>query len=112
MCCRLTGFGDLSESDRYGDWYEDGEMSTLCEPRYQSTVVEVYARFFVVDEFFSPRYFTDRKALVRLTDTLASHLRVTNDYVVSIQDNIVSGKRPGSADVQVTFRHIYVCNIV
>lgn len=80
---------------------EAGDGDSECEPRYQSALMQVYGRFVIPGNSNSPRYFASDQAWLQFTDLLSGQMRTTSNKVISVQGNIVSGRHPGIADVQV-----------
>lgn len=80
---------------------EAGGGDSECEPRYQSALMQVYGRFMIAGNSHGPSYFTSDQAWLQLTDMLLGQMRTTSNKVISVHGNIISGRHPGIADVQV-----------
>lgn len=72
-----------------------------CHLRFQSSVVEVYARFVVTDDLGKPvQYLVHRKAQVRVTEHVEGMLRVADTSVASLDGQVVEGLQPGRTEIQ------------
>ena len=92
-----------------------------CEPRYQSSAVNVFASFSVADVPNGRRHLVGRDAMFDITDLVRSELRVADPSVAALSDNggqgqgqgqsngdsssngvvVVEGHNPGRTEVQV-----------
>ena len=92
-----------------------------CEPRYQSSVVNVFASFSVADVPNGRRHLVGRDAMFDITDLVRSELRVADPSVATLSDHgglgqgqgqghgdslsngvvVVEGHNPGRTEVQV-----------
>jgi len=107
-----TQSGRLPEDD--GAAHEDGQSSPggavsggsgVCETKYQTAVVDVYATFSVSDTPHS-RYLVRHGAYLRVTDLVRSELRVSDPSLAAFTDGnqAVEGLHPGQTQVQVRIR--------
>jgi len=96
---------------------KDDQGVVGCEPRYQSTVVNVYASFSVADAPHGRRHLVGRDALFDVTELVRTELRVADPAVAALSDSggsagnggdystgnvlVIEGLHPGRTDIQV-----------
>uniref|UniRef100_T1J6G2 Transmembrane protein 132E n=1 Tax=Strigamia maritima TaxID=126957 RepID=T1J6G2_STRMM len=82
------------------DANEDGKSN--CRLRFQQTSVDVYARFFAVDDNSGREsYLINRKAYFRITNLVEGSLRVADPRIASLKGQIVQGQSVGRTEIQV-----------
>jgi len=83
------------------------DYSATCRLRYQTALVEVYARFTVPDGDEHSLYLVHRKALFRVTSLVRSRLRVADESIAAMSNGgrTVDGLRDGRTEVQVMSRY-------
>jgi len=74
-----------------------------CTNRFQSSLVDVYARFVLADERAAASYLLHRKAQFLVTDIVQSLLQVGDEAVAYLRrnDKVIDGIQPGRTTVQV-----------
>jgi len=92
----------VTHDDSPGGSTSGGSTGGGCEPRYQTSVVDVYATFSVSDTPHS-RYLVRHGAHLRVTDLVRSELRVADPSLATFTDGnlAVEGLHPGQTQVQV-----------
>jgi len=76
--------------------------------RFQSSVIDVYARFVLIDEHAATSYLLHRKAQFLVTDIVHSLLQVADETIARLRnEKVVDGVKPGRTSVQVTS----LCNV-
>jgi len=82
---------------------QNGTTSKCSDLRFQSSLVDVYARFVLTDERHTTSYMLHRKAQFLVTDIVRSLLQVTDETIAHLRDNkVIDGVKPGQTSVQVT----------
>lgn len=76
---------------------------TNCRLRFQQSPVEVHARFLATDHDSGRiSYFVNRRTWLRVTDLVASMLRVSDPRIATLlQNKLVQGRGVGRTEVQV-----------
>jgi len=78
--------------------------------RFQSSLVDIYARFVLADGNAATSYLLHRKAQFLVTDIVHSLLQVADDTIARLRnEKIVDGVKPGHTSVQVTSNFSQQC---
>lgn len=72
-----------------------------CSPKYQQSLIDVYARFVINAPGELTEYYRNKKTYVRVTDLVQSRLSVANPDIAKIVRGTVMGVSPGRTEVQV-----------
>jgi len=81
---------------------QNGSASSCSNLRYQSSLIDVYARFVLTDEHDTTSYLLHRKAKFLVTDVVRPLLQVADDAVARLRDDrVIDGIKPGQTAVQV-----------
>jgi len=80
------------------------DTTTACSDlRFQSSLVDVYARFILTDEHDTTRYLLHQKAKFLVTDVVRPLLQVADESVARLRDSrVIDAVEPGQTSVQVT----------
>jgi len=82
---------------------QDGGASECPNLRFQSSQIEVYARFVLLNEHDAVSYLLHRKAQFLVTDIVRPLLQVSDESVARLRnDRVIDGVKPGQTTVQVT----------
>ena len=100
QCVCVIGYSTGRSTPARG---RNGTSSECTKLRFQSSLVDVYARFVLADEHAATSYLLHRKAQFLVTDIVHSLLQVADETVAHLRnDKVVDGVKPGRTSVQVT----------
>jgi len=88
---------------------QNGTTTECSKLRFQSSLVDVYARFVLLDERGAVSYLLHRKAQFLVTDVVRPLLQVDDETVAQLRNvRVIDGNRPGQTSVQV----ITLCRVL
>ena len=73
-----------------------------CELQRQQATVEVYTRFYIQTPKLTD-YFMGSSAFLKVTDLVASRLRMSDTRIATLTGNIIKGKEDGRTEIQVQY---------
>jgi len=80
----------------------NGSTSECTDLRFQSSLVDIYARFVLTDNHEAMSYLLHRKAQFLVTDIVRSLLQVADETVAHLRNSrVVDGVKPGHTSLQV-----------
>jgi len=102
VCCACVIGHSIGQSTvRKG---QNGTTSECSNLRFQTSLIDVYARFVLADERGAMSYLLDRKAQFLVTDIVRSLLQVADEAVAHLRNyKVIDGVKAGQTSVQVAW---------